>query len=173
MRHVAARVAACAVMTAVAMVLFSAIAVYAKSDPDNPNGSHDGLLNNPGHHYGQLKHQSPPATPPPVATPLQIPVAPLLSNALHPATASQPSAVTGPQLSPRIPHLRLTFRILPAEEFTLADQQPAIDGLWWLLLLILPLLLAIWVLVATRLAATGVRRLRAGRPTAAMAAATA
>ncbi|HET7418939.1 MAG TPA: hypothetical protein VFL27_01005 [Candidatus Dormibacteraeota bacterium] len=160
MPHVSARVFPGAVMIAVALVMLSALSVYAKSDPDNPNGSHDGLVDNPGHHYGQYKHQTPSPVPSPLPTPAptQAPATP--APAVTPPAAVRPNPQSQPQPSSRIPDLPVSLPVKPSGQISVAEPRPAGDGLWWLLLLILPLLLAIWVLVVTRLVVTALRRLR-------------
>lgn len=174
MPRVAARFATSAVMVAIALVLFSTTLVYAKGDPDNPNGSHDGLLNNPGHHYGQLKHQQP---PPPVPNPLPTPAptrAPVPPQS--PAATAQPAGHPSPhaqsQPTSKVPDLPATLPAQPSGQISVAAARPAGDGLWWLVLLVLPLLLVIWVLVFTRLALRAALGLRGSKPSPQMAAAT-
>ena len=162
MPRVAARFATSAVMVAIALVLFSTTLVYAKGDPDNPNGSHDGLLNNPGHHYGQLKHQ-PPApvqNPLPTPAPTHAPV-PAQSPAATAQPAARPSPLSESQPTSKVPDVPVvTLPTQPSGQISVAAARPAGDALWWLLLLVLPLLLAIWVLAFTRLAFNALLRRR-------------
>lgn len=125
MKNVFARVLATAVLMSAALFFLTATSVYAKSGPGNP-----------GHHYGQKKHQKsqPPSGPSPSAR----------------FTTSSGTDARGPEALPslpnvtvKIPSLRLTGRL------ALRQSDPG-GGLEWLAVLILPLLLAVWVLVFSR-----------------------
>jgi hypothetical protein len=161
LKYVAARIAAAAILVTVAVFLVTAVSAYAKTDPDNPNGTHDGLFDNPGHHYGQLKHHAPAPTPAPTPDP---------QPSSDPAPAAKPAAGDGSRSSqipaPSMPNLAAKS---PATRFAgnlrLGLAWEAGGGLDWLLLLVLPLLLAVWVMVFTRLLVTALRRTRTLRPT--------
>ena len=172
MPRVAARVLPGAVLVATAMVVFSAASVYAKSDPDNPNGSHDGLFHNPGHHYGQLRNQSPAPVPEPLPTPAPTQAPMTSSSDATQQPAGPENTRSRQQFKPTIPVLPAALLARSSGQLRVAEPLSVGDGLWWLLLLILPLLLAIWVLVVTRLAATALRKLRAVEPPPQIAAVT-
>jgi hypothetical protein len=164
MHHVPARVAATAVLIASAAILLSAASAFAKSDPDNPNGGHDGLVNNPGHHYGQLRHQSPSPVPSPNPTPAPTSTPVTQSPAPTAVPAGVPAPQTQPQATSKIPDVPVSLSPQPSGQVSVVAPRPAGDGLWWLILLILPLLLAIWVVVAARLLSNGLRTVRAPEP---------
>ena len=166
MQYVVARLAAPAILVTAALFLVSSVSAYAKSDPDNPNGTHDGLFNNPGHHYGQIKHQTPAPAPGPAPTPAPNPQPSTgrTTTAAKPATgigltSMQNPAQSIPNLSASWPAIRLGGNL------KLGRALEASGGLDWLLLLVLPLLLAVWVMVFTRM----LRRARTLRPTAQLA----
>lgn len=108
--------------------------------------------NNHGHHYGQIKHQqTPPPNPPaPVGNPQQTVTGP--TAAVHHLTtnvAGQPKAdVVAPPV------------LLPVPIIIKAPK-PSGDGVSWLVLLILPSLLAVWLMVFARAAVRMSRRMRA------------
>ena len=142
--------------------MFSAVTAFAKSDPDNPNGTHDGLFNNPGHHYGQTKHHpAPPPGPQPTPAPTSNP---------NPATGNSPAArlAGGNQggtvhfgISLTIPGADLAGKSLnDAARLGQAAAWTPQSGLEWLILMILPLLLAVWVIVAARMVDNALRRVR-------------
>lgn len=164
MKYVAARIAAAATLVTVVMVLVSAVSAYAKSDPDNPNGTHDGLFDNPGHHYGQLKHQTP--TPAPSQAPTPDPQtssgrAPAVKTAAGDGSKSlQAHGPSIPNLAAKAPATRFAGNLKLGRAWEAAG-----GGLDWLLLLVLPLLLAVWAMVVTRMLVTALRRARALRPT--------
>lgn len=137
------RIAAIASLSTVALMVGTAATAYADANPSNN-----------GHHYGQLKHPKAPPSPSPSPNPGGQP-----TPTTHPAvaiTVTTPAPITisitlGPVASPVAsgqiePVLGLPE--LPGNE----------DD--WLLLLILPSLIAVWVIAAIGL----VRRLsRVGR----------
>ncbi len=145
-----------AVVVACALLLVPT-SVLARYPYDN--GHHYGQLSNPGHHYGQLKHhKTPPVTPPspgPKPKPNPGPVGTLAHHNL--GSGAQPT--TGE--SSWIPDFSL---LLPAPT-ALSDQVQFGD--WargsdqdWLLLVILPALLAVWLWVFARAARSASRRRR-------------
>lgn len=190
MPRVAARVLPAALAVAVAMALFSTSAVLAK-DPDNPNGSHDGLYHNPGHHDGQLKHQpgAPPPNPGPAPNPAPNPQAnpppgstgqgatghgatgqgAPAAGAGGPATASLVDFNAGLTVTEGVSGLpsrmlraiaNLTFGAQSSSANARLQQvvAPGPADPQWPLLLVLPLLLAIWLLLFARGALAMVRR---------------
>ena len=142
-------VVACALL----LVPISALARY----PDD-NGHHYGQLSNPGHHFGQLKHhQAPPPAPAPRPGPKPHPVTGG-SSANHSAatgtSAGQPTNETA-----GVPDLPVTLPLQNVGAGQIDFGYPP-DGnkLDWLLLVILPALLAIWLLIAARGALAAARR---------------
>lgn len=112
---------------ALSAVLLLAILSVAASAEANPN--------NRGHHYGQLKHQK--AAPP--STTVQNP-----GSNTSPSAAIGATQVTLPALK-LLPTARTAAQIKPASHRSL-------DPWWWLVLLLVPALLALWLLSARRLA---------------------
>ena len=107
--------------------------------------------NNHGHHYGQLKHQqAPPPNPPPSVGTLPTVTGP--TAAVHHLTATvagqSRAGIAGPPV------------LLPVPVIIRAPR-PAGDGVSWLVLLILPSLVAVWVMVFARAAVRMSRRMRA------------
>ena len=143
----------------IALAMTSVMSVFAK-DPDNPNGSHDGLLNNPGHHYGQLKHNQPPPTPDPLPAPAPDPQQGTAPGTQGSGANTGSTVHTGISLS--IPYLSVTAAqgLHTTVRLGRAASWEPQGGLDWLILLVLPLLLAVWIIVAARIVNTA---LRAGR----------
>jgi hypothetical protein len=169
MPRVSAHVAAATALASAALVVFATATVYAKDVPSgragNP-GNHYGEIDNPGHHYGQHKHQPPvtaPSPPPqPRSTPGPVTQPPAGSVAI--TASSRPAAAAGAS-SPDLA-LGLPAATHPADNVAFANPTPQ-DPLWWVVLLILPALLAVWMIVAGRM----VQRLTRtrNRPAAALA----
>ncbi|HET7421841.1 MAG TPA: hypothetical protein VFL27_15785 [Candidatus Dormibacteraeota bacterium] len=122
------------------LVFATAATAYADANP-----------NNRGHHYGQQKHQHPAPTPAPTPapqpsahpTPAIVPpqstvTQPAITPAAHQPAAAPTPAVTVP--SPVSNRARITEPVAPAG----ADD--------WLLLLVLPTLIAVWLIAALGLA---------------------
>jgi hypothetical protein len=121
-----------------ALVMLSTGPVFAKSGPDNP-----------GHHYGQKKHAQQPPPPAPNS---------------QPSAGEAGSTTTESRVSLTIHTIGLgTNGPRPVADVKRVQTWPSGAGLEWLLLLILPLLLAVWVVVAARTVATVVRRSRSRR----------
>lgn len=146
--QISIRIAAVASLSSLVLVAASSITAFAAPNPDNH-----------GHHYGQLKHHrvtSPPPAPVPVPTPHPIVqpspnVAPVIHtpragnvSAVQPAPVSAPSNTIAP---PEAPVIQLSQA---------ADSAGQVD---WLLLLIVPTLLAVWLIAFAGLA----RRLSGAR----------
>jgi hypothetical protein len=144
--QISIRIAAVASMSSLALVAASNISAFAAPDPDNH-----------GHHYGQLKHHqvTPPPSPVPVPTPH--PVAqptPNVAPVAHTAPAANVSAVPAPASTPPDPIAS------PVTPVIVLNQASGSEGqLEWLLLLILPSLLALWLIALVGLA----RRLSGAR----------
>jgi hypothetical protein len=144
--QISIRIAAVASLSSLALVAASNVTAFAAPDPDNH-----------GHHYGQLKHPKV-TSPPPVPVPTPHPVAqptPNVVPVVH--TTPQPakvSAVSAPVLTPPDPIAS------PVTPVIVLNQAAGSDGqLDWLLLLILPSLLAVWLIALVGLA----RRLSGAR----------
>lgn len=135
------RIAAIASLSTVALMVFTTATAYADANPDNR-----------GHHYGQLKHPKvfPPPTPSPSPSPATNPggqPAPTVHAAVA-ITVSKPAPISislsvGPIASPVA-----SGQIEPVAGLTpLAGNEDD-----WLLLLILPSLIAVWLIAAVGLA---------------------
>lgn len=148
--QISIRIAAVASLSSLALVGASSITAFAAPNPDNH-----------GHHYGQLKHHPVTSPPPPVPAPTSHPVvqptpsvvyvvqtAPAGSVAAAPV--QQPAPVSAPPdtiATPVAPVIKLSQAVDSAGQFD------------WLLLLILPSLLAVWLIAFVALA----RRLSVAR----------
>ena len=139
-----------------ALLLLAAAAatpVYADANP-----------NNEGHHYGQLKHPKQVPSPNPIPTPVPTP-APVSSPAPvtgpTPAVAHQGSGISNPVSSAALP--AAAPAPVPAaapESRANAPVAPAPrDPMWWLVLVILPALLAIGLIALRGLVAVAARKL--------------
>ena len=162
MKYVAARIAAGAVLTTTASLLLTVVNVYATDWPGNP-GNHFGEIANPGHHYGQLKHQPTPS-PSPAPTPAPTSIPPT-STDQPPATAPSGTTSVGTSTDPAgavstgVAAQPATLPVSNPQSTTASIKAPAghPDGLSWLVLLILPALIAVWLMVFARAAQTAVR----------------
>lgn len=114
--------------------------------------------NNHGHHYGQLKHQQapPPNPPPPIINPQTVTGPSVAVHHLIASVAGQSRAgVVAPPVLLPVPVI-----------ISVSAPRPAGDGVSWLVLLILPSLVAVWVMVFARAAVRMSRRMRASLATA-------
>ncbi len=170
MKSVPARLATAAVSALVFAVAGATIPVYADANP-----------NNEGHHYGQLKHPkthpvpsplpvpSPAPTPNPPVTIVPVTVPAPIVPAIQPVTAH---GRTGSEAVSQIPVTGLAPVADPkAGSLRTAPARPMPgDPLWWLVLLILPALLATWVMafrgIAARTAARWVSSASSPQPVA-------
>lgn len=148
--QISIRIAAIASLSSLALVAASNITAFAAPDPDNH-----------GHHYGQLKHH-PVASPPPVTVPTPHPIvqpAPTVAPVVHPTGAGIVNAVPVQQPAPvSTPPEAITSPVAPVSQLNqAADPASQLD---WLLLLILPSLLAVWLIALVGLARqlSGARR---------------
>jgi hypothetical protein len=131
---------------------FSSVAAFADADPDNH-----------GHHYGQLKHRQtppPPPAPTPLSAPATLPTTPPAANTAAASGATTtiidiPSVVAAPISDSQAKPIKLV-----ASSPTPEGGQP------WLVLLLLPALLAAWLMVFTRAAINASRRFIQGRAAA-------
>lgn len=103
---------------------------------------------NHGHHYGQLKHQQTP--PPPNSPPVGGP-APAVRAAI-PTVVGQTATAVPPVAQLPLPEAGPVISV--------AADRPNGDGVSWLVLLILPSLVAVWLIVIARGAMTMSRRMR-------------
>jgi hypothetical protein len=149
----AAAVAACALLVSAG----SAVAY----NPDN-NGHHYGWYNSNGHHYGLLKHH---LLPPPAPVPGPAPApAPKPKPKPHPSTGGTAGLITSSgQPGEDLPQNSDIPLVLPPVPEVLAPQVKVVasvpgDPLDWLVLVILPALLAIWLLIFARAALAAARR---------------
>jgi len=117
----------------------------------------DANPNNHGHHYGQLKHR---LAPPPVTNPTPSSI-PATTSATSPALHGRSSAPAAAQQATSA--LALPWPVLKAGALIKVDSTPS-SGESWLLLLILPALLAVWLLVFARAALAAARRRRRPAP---------
>lgn len=107
---------------------------------------------NHGHHYGQLKHQqTPPPNPPPPAVNPQPLTGP--TPAVHHLITSVAGQSKADVVAPPV--------FLPVPVIIIGSTRPKADDVSWLVLLILPSLVAVWVMVFARAAVTMKRRMRA------------
>ncbi len=148
-----------AVLTSLVLLGFSSLAVYADFNP-NPNP------NNRGHHYGWLRHNH---TPTPTPTPAPGPTpAPVGSGTQGSGVVTSGHRSSGSQsgvgLAGAVPHLNLgVLQLVPTRQTGGADVNPVQppqggDPWWWLVLVLLPALAALW--------AIAFRRVLVGRPAA-------
>jgi hypothetical protein len=149
--QISIRIAAVASLSALALVAATSITAFAAPDPDNH-----------GHHYGQLKHH-PVTAPPPVPLPAPashptVQSTPSVVAVVHTPRAGNVSAVPVQQPAPvSAPLNTIPTTVAPVIELNqAADSAGQYD---WLLLLILPTLLAVWLIALVGLA----RRLSATR----------
>ena len=162
MKSASAHVAAASVLVTIGLV-FSTAVVLAKENPgnhfgkENNPGHHYGQLDNPGNHFGQLKH-----TPqPPVVAPPPQPVTSATAPGDTPLVvvpASAPGLTDGGASS--LPDLPVA---LPPQGQTSSRSASLGDGLEWLILLVLPSLLAVLAIAAARIAMTATKRRQAAR----------
>jgi hypothetical protein len=134
-----------------ALVPVSALARY----PDD-HGHHYGQLSNPGHHYGQLKHRQAPAPAPVPASHPQPQNSGMKGG--HPVGSSSPSGAPASEVA-GIPDLTVTLPVqnVGAGQIDFSDGSSIGAQEWWVLL-ILPFLLAVWLLIAARGALAATRR---------------
>jgi hypothetical protein len=135
--QISIRIAAAASLSSLALVAASNTIAFAAPDPDNH-----------GHHYGQLKHHQVTSPPPPVPTPTPHPVLQPTPNAapvVHTPAARSISA--GPVSASPDPIAAPVAPVLQRNRA--ADSVGQYD---WLLVLILPLLLAVWLIAFVGLA---------------------
>lgn len=167
MNRIAAHVLAALIVASVAFVAMSA-SVLAKENPgnhygkDGNPGNHYGQISNPGHHYGQLKHSKTPS-PTPNPNPNTQPVTQTGTGGGSTVTndAATPSLADGGSTG-SLP-IALT---LPSQNQTsgrFAPELPAANVLDWLILLILPALLAVWLIAGAGLTRNAARRIRMSR----------
>ena len=149
-----------AVAVACAFLLFPATALARYPDD---NGHHYGQLGNPGHHYGQLKHNQspPPATVPPpgqpATRPQPLPGAPGAGNPARGATTVDQAVGAASGIS-EMP-VTLPVGSVGATQIGFGNP-PAGNNQDWLVLVLLPALIAVWLLLVARGALDATRRRR-------------
>jgi len=154
MKRVSAHVAAATALVSAALVIFGTATVYAKDVPSgragNP-GNHYGEIYNPGHHYGQYKHEPPVTAPSPQPQSTPGPVMQRATDGQGVTAVTSPSApvATAGSSIPDLPTV-LPPGTHPSDNVAFATPTGQ-DPLWWVILLILPALLAVWVIVAGRI----------------------
>ncbi|HEX2646761.1 MAG TPA: hypothetical protein VHO95_06010 [Candidatus Dormibacteraeota bacterium] len=151
MKRASARIATAVFSVVVFALAIGTLPVYADANPDNE-----------GHHYGQIKHPKHPPVPTPTPAPTPAPVPLPSTNPVHPTAPS-----TNPVVAPAgTAHSSKTAVHVPVAGLSpihaqsrAGSKQPAPqDPLWWLVLVILPALMAIWLIA--------LKRLTGGRPSA-------
>jgi hypothetical protein len=147
---VSIRIAAVASLSSLALVAASNVTAFAAPNPDNH-----------GHHYGQLKHHPVISPPPPVPAPSPHPVVqptPSVAPVIHTPGAGNVSAVPVQQPAP-VSKAPDTIASPLAPVIVLNQAADSAGQYDWLLLLILPSLLAVWLIALVGLA----RRLSGAR----------
>jgi hypothetical protein len=144
LKHASARIATAVFSALVLALALGTLPVYADANPDNE-----------GHHYGQLKHPKHP--PVPVPTPAPVPTPPPSTDpiqtivpSIKPVTApGVPGAAhNGIESALQVPVVGSPIKGQSRAAASLPARQ---DPLWWLVLVILPTLLAIWLIALKRL----------------------
>ena len=131
------RAAALAGFLALALLPVSGLSVSADANPSNH-----------GHHYGQLKHRAGPPPPPTVTPPT--------TNAPPPPAGGPGGAQnpTGADTSMPLPRLevKLILPRVPMGEVNIVRAVPERDSnLWWLLVVLVIALAALWIFAALQL----------------------
>ena len=135
------------------------------------HGHHYGKLNNPGHHYGRLKHHhhtpapspQPRPNPQPAPQPQSGPAAGGHYRTLFAANEPESFSVAGAAVG--IPNFPIVFPVTTERGTEIAFAPAGPSGATdWLILVVLPLLLAVWLLVMARLALAAARRRRRVQP---------
>lgn len=175
MNRAIAHVAAAIALALAVVVTVMPVAAFAKDLPGTPSGrpgnpgNHYGEISNPGHHYGQLKHQQPP-TPNPTPDPAPSPAPNPGHNPSTPLTTGvtaghSQGAGTGAPGSSGVSDVIIGIPAQNRAQNATATEIPASGGdLEWLLLLVLPSLLAIWVIVAAGILRKAFKRRSAAAP---------
>ena len=171
MNRAIAQVAAAIALAVAGAVVVMPLAAFAKDNPGTPSGRpgnpghHYGEISNPGHHYGQLKHHPAP-TPNPSPNPTPNPTTHPTTNPGHHTGTPQPAVVlaghgatSSETVSSGVSDVTIGAPAQNQVQNSAATEIPAnVWDLEWLLLLILPALLAIWVIVAARIVRSALRR---------------
>jgi len=170
LKRVFAHVIAATVFAALALVVATPLTAMAKDEPgnrlgeDGNQGHHYGQISNPGHHYGQLRHQhqtpppspSPNPAPNPGHNPASIPGG-QGSNTAN-AIAHHTGSVAPAAQTSGVPDVTIVLPVQNQAAGRTADSAIPADDLWWLILLIVPALIAVWLI-----AFGGISRKLAGR----------
>jgi hypothetical protein len=153
LKHAPARFAAAAVSALAFAVATATIPVYADANP-----------NNEGHHYGQLKHPKTQPVPSPLPAPSPVPTtnppSTIVPTTIVPAVTAiiaggSNHGASSSDLASQLPLTAPTQIANPREGSvrTSPAQPTPLDSLWWLVLLILPALVATWLMSFRGLAA--------------------
>jgi len=138
LKRVTANVFAAAVLASTVFLPVSSLTAHAEANP-----------NNHGHHYGQLKHRHLAPAPKPVQ---------------KPAPAETPTpASRQPQSDPaavKDEPAAVPAELVPAAHINVSRSALGGGYLDWLLLVVLPALLAIWLMLFARAVLTASRRRR-------------
>jgi len=138
--HISIRIAAVASLSSLALMAATGVTAFAAPNPDNH-----------GHHYGQLKHHpvtSPPAVPLPAPAPH--PIVQPTPNVVPVVNTRGAGDVEALPVQQPAPLNTIPSTVAPVIELNqAADSAGQYD---WLLLLILPTLLAVWLIALVGLA---------------------
>jgi len=146
LKRASTRIATAVFSVVVFGLAIGTLPVYADANPDNE-----------GHHYGQLKHPKHPPVPAPSPAPAPVPTPLPSGNPVHtvvptvePVTAAVARGIAHSSL--QVPDVKLNPAPSQAGQARAASSRPVPqDPLWWLVLVILPALLAIWLIALKRL----------------------
>ena len=132
-----------AVVSSVLLLGFSSLAAYADFNP-NPNP------NNRGNHYGWFKrNQTPTPAPAPAPAPAPLPGA----SGIHGSSGRTHSGIG---LAGAVPQLNLrVLKLVPTRQTADANVNPVQpplggDPWWWLILVLVPALAALWAIALRR-----------------------
>jgi len=140
LKRVTANVFAAAVLAATVFLPVSSLTAHAEANP-----------NNHGHHYGQLKHRH--LAPAPAPKPVQKPVLAAVPTPASRQPQSDPAAVKDEPAA-------VPAQLVPAAHINVSRSALGGGNLDWLLLVVLPALLAIWLMLFARAVLTASRRRR-------------
>jgi hypothetical protein len=129
------RAVALAGVLALAFLAVSSLGVSADANPSNH-----------GHHYGQLKHRAAPLPPPTVTPPTTNPAPPPAGGVAQKPTGTDNSVVLPPL------EIKLILPHMPMGEVNIVRAVPERDSnLWWLLVVLVVTLGALWMFAAVQL----------------------
>jgi hypothetical protein len=137
LKFIAARAAAVVALSCMASISVTTLVAYADANPSNH-----------GHHYGQLKHQHPPAPQPPPAAPL----APKTNAPPVVPVGSHPNVSITQTIAPPVSSgATLPLPDLGGQDKTpqnvVAATPPVRDPNLWVVEALLPALLIVWLII--------------------------